>query len=96
MGKAQVDRSGAKQRRQTRQRWRVKPTVFMPSLPALFEQDQLDRVLVGLADGEGNYTGLGYLEFAPEDGILRLISPSTPSVNSLVRKTGRGFSLRVL
>src|SRR5436189_3744179 len=30
------------------QRWRVKPTVFMPALPALFDQSQLDRILVGL------------------------------------------------
>jgi polynucleotide 5'-hydroxyl-kinase GRC3/NOL9 len=57
------------------QRWRIKPTVFMPSLPALFEQAVLDRILVGLSDGKGEYTGLGYLEYAHEDGILRLISP---------------------
>jgi polynucleotide 5'-kinase involved in rRNA processing len=57
------------------QRWRIKPTVFMPSLPALFEQAVLDRILVGLSDGKGEYTGLGYLEYAAEDGILRLISP---------------------
>ncbi len=43
------------------QRWRIKPTVFMPALPALFEQDQLDRLLVGLSDGDGNSIGLGYL-----------------------------------
>lgn len=55
------------------QRWRVKPTVFMPTLPALFEQDQLDRLLVGLADGAGAYIGLGYLEYS--EGVLRLISP---------------------
>ena len=55
------------------QRWRVKPTVFMPALPALFEQSQLDRVVVGLSDGKGEYTGLGYLEYG--DGVLRLISP---------------------
>jgi polynucleotide 5'-kinase involved in rRNA processing len=57
------------------QRWRIKPTVFMPALPTLFEQPQLDRVLVGLSDGEGEYAGLGYLEYVPEDGLLRLISP---------------------
>jgi polynucleotide 5'-hydroxyl-kinase GRC3/NOL9 len=43
------------------QRWRIKPTVFMPALPALFEQPQLDRILVGLSDGQGEYVGLGYL-----------------------------------
>jgi polynucleotide 5'-hydroxyl-kinase GRC3/NOL9 len=57
------------------QRWRVKPTVFMPALPALFEQANLDRLLVGLSDGEGEYTGLGYLEYGPEEDVLRLLSP---------------------
>ena len=57
------------------QRWRVKPTVFMPALPALFEHSQLDRLLVGLSDGEGTYIGLGYLEYSDEEGVLRLLSP---------------------
>jgi polynucleotide 5'-hydroxyl-kinase GRC3/NOL9 len=57
------------------QRWRIKPTVFMPALPALFEQEHLDHILVGLSDGKGEYTGLGYLESSPEDGVLRLLSP---------------------
>jgi polynucleotide 5'-kinase involved in rRNA processing len=56
-------------------RWRVKPTVFMPALPALFEQSQLDRILVGLSDGAGSYIGLGYLEWSEEEGVLRLLSP---------------------
>lgn len=57
------------------QRWRVKPTVFMPALPALFDQSELDRLLVGLADGKGEYTGLGYLEYAEDERVLRLLSP---------------------
>jgi polynucleotide 5'-hydroxyl-kinase GRC3/NOL9 len=57
------------------QRWRVKPTVFMPALPALFEQSQLDRILVGLSDGAGTYIGMGYLEWSVEEEILRLLSP---------------------
>jgi polynucleotide 5'-hydroxyl-kinase GRC3/NOL9 len=57
------------------QRWRVKPTVFMPALPALFDQRLLDRLLVGLADGTGEYPGLGYLESSGDEGVLRLISP---------------------
>ena len=56
-------------------RFRVKPTVFMPALPAFFDLTELDRVLVGLADGEGDYLGIGYLEHTVEEGILRLISP---------------------
>ncbi len=56
-------------------RWRVKPTVFMPALPPLFDLGQLDRLLVGLSDGAGGYLGIGYLEHAADEGVLRLISP---------------------
>ena len=56
-------------------RWRVKPTVFMPALPPLFDLGQLDRLLVGLSDGAGSYLGIGYLEYAEDEGVLRLISP---------------------
>ena len=57
------------------QRWRVKPTVFMPALPPLFDVAQLDGLLVGLADGKGNDLGLGYLEHSEQEGVLRLVSP---------------------
>ena len=30
---------------------------------------------MGLSDGQGGFTGLGYLEYVREDGGLRLISP---------------------
>ncbi len=56
-------------------RFRVKPTVFMPALPPMFDLAHLHRMLVGLSDGAGAYTGLGLLEHAPEEGVLRLISP---------------------
>ena len=56
-------------------RFRVKPTVFMPALPPLFDLEQLHRLLVALSDGGGGTTGLGYLEHTPEEGVLRLISP---------------------
>jgi polynucleotide 5'-hydroxyl-kinase GRC3/NOL9 len=56
-------------------RFRVRPTVFMPSLPPLFDLVQLDRLLVGLSDGAGGFTGLGLLEHVPKDGGLRLITP---------------------
>ena len=65
------------------QRWRVKPTVFMPALPALFEQPQLDRLLVGLSDGKTEYIGLGYLEHSATEGVLRLISPATEAPKAL-------------
>jgi hypothetical protein len=47
----------------------------MPALPPLFDPANLHRILVGLSDGAGAYTGLGYLEHAPDEGVLRLISP---------------------
>jgi polynucleotide 5'-hydroxyl-kinase GRC3/NOL9 len=56
-------------------RFRVKPTVFMPALPPLFDPASLHRLLVGLSDGAGAYTGIGYLEHAPDEEVLRLISP---------------------
>jgi polynucleotide 5'-hydroxyl-kinase GRC3/NOL9 len=65
------------------QRWRVKPTVFMPTLPALFELRELDRLVVGLSDGDGGYTGIGYLEHSAEDGVLRLISPVAEAPKAL-------------
>ena len=57
------------------QRFRIKPTVFMPALPPMFDLAQLDRLVVGLSDGAGSFTGLGYLEHAAPEGVLRLISP---------------------
>ncbi|HSL12455.1 MAG TPA: Clp1/GlmU family protein [Actinomycetota bacterium] len=56
-------------------RYRVRPTVFMPTLPPLFDLETLDRLLVGLSDGAGGFAGLGYLEHVPDDGGLRLIAP---------------------
>jgi polynucleotide 5'-hydroxyl-kinase GRC3/NOL9 len=56
-------------------RYRVRPTVFMPTLPPLFDLTTLDRLLVGLSDGAGGFAGLGYLEHVPDDGGLRLIAP---------------------
>jgi polynucleotide 5'-kinase involved in rRNA processing len=64
-------------------RFRVKPTVFMPALPAFFDLAELDRVVVGLSDGEGNYVGIGYLEHTLEEGILRLISPVAEAPRAL-------------
>jgi polynucleotide 5'-hydroxyl-kinase GRC3/NOL9 len=65
------------------QRFRVKPTVFMPTLPELFDLREVDRLLVGLSDGGGGFTGLGYLEYVPEDGGLRLISPVAEAPKAL-------------
>jgi polynucleotide 5'-hydroxyl-kinase GRC3/NOL9 len=65
------------------QRFRVKPTVFMPTLPPLFDLVELDRLLVGLSDGQGGFTGLGYLEYVRDDQGLRLISPVAEAPKAL-------------
>ncbi len=57
------------------QRFRIKPTVFMPTLPPLYDLSALDRLLVGLSDGAGGFIGLGLLGYVPEDGGLRLTTP---------------------
>ena len=64
-------------------RWRVKPTVFMPALPPLFDLGSLDRLLVGLSDGAGAYLGLGYLEWSGEEQVLRLVSPVAEAPKAL-------------
>jgi len=79
------------------QRWRVKPTVFMPALPTLFDQTQLHRILVGLSDGSGDSIGMGYLEYSNEDGVLRLISPVKEAPRALKLGSVRveeGFRVR--
>jgi len=65
------------------QRFRVRPTVFLPTLPPLFDLAALDRLLVGLSDGAGGFTGLGYLEHVPADGGLRLTSPVAEAPKAL-------------
>ena len=64
-------------------RFRVKPTVFMPALPPLFDLANLDRLLVGLSNGAGAYSGMGYLEWAPDEGVLRLLSPVAAAPKAL-------------
>ncbi len=65
------------------QRWRIRPTVFMPALPALFDVAQLHRLLVGLSDGKGEYIGLGILEHSSEEDVLRLTSPVAEAPKAL-------------
>ena len=47
------------------QRFRIKPTVFVPTLPPLYDLQALDRLLVGLSDGRGGFIGLGLLGYVP-------------------------------
>jgi polynucleotide 5'-hydroxyl-kinase GRC3/NOL9 len=79
------------------QRWRVKPTVFVPALPDLFDISTLDHIVVGLSDGKGSCLGIGYLEFLEEDGGLRLVSPVAEAPKALILGSVRleeGFRAR--
>jgi polynucleotide 5'-kinase involved in rRNA processing len=53
-------------------RWRVKPTVFAPTLPSGLDPARLDGLLVGVHDENGLCQGLGYLEV--DDGTLRVVT----------------------
>jgi polynucleotide 5'-kinase involved in rRNA processing len=64
-------------------RWRVKPTVFMPTLPPEFDLSRLDGLVVGMEDGEGSCPGIGVLEYDAAEGILRMVSPITEGVRGL-------------
>jgi len=68
---------------ESQQRWKVKPTVFMPALPALFDHAKLDHLLVGMSDGQGRTSGIGFLEHSADDGVLRLISPVADAPTAL-------------
>lgn len=79
------------------QRWRVKPTVFVPALPDLFDISTLDRIVVGLSDGKGACLGIGYLEYLEEDQGLRLVSPVAEAPKALILGSVRleeGFRAR--
>lgn len=64
-------------------RWRVKPTVFMPTLPPEFDLSRLDSLVVGMEDGKGSCPGIGVLEYDSGEGILRMVSPITEGVRGL-------------
>jgi polynucleotide 5'-kinase involved in rRNA processing len=64
-------------------RWRVKPTVFMPTLPPEFDLALLDGMVVGMEDGLGSCAGVGVLEYDAAEDILRMISPITQGVRGL-------------
>ena len=63
-------------------RWRVKPAVFMPSLPPDADLRSLAGLLVGMEDGKGSCVGIGYLELT-EDGGLRMISTVSEGARAL-------------
>jgi len=63
-------------------RWRVKPTVFLPSVPPGADLHSLEGLLVGMEDGKGSCVGIGYLEMA-EDGGLRMLSSVSEGAKAL-------------
>ena len=54
------------------QRWRVRPTVFAPTLPAGLDLERLHGMVVGIHDQGARCLGLGVLEF--DDGALRVMT----------------------
>jgi polynucleotide 5'-hydroxyl-kinase GRC3/NOL9 len=64
-------------------RWRVKPTVFMPTLPPDFDLALLDGLVVGMEDGKGACVGIGVLEYEAAEDILRMVSPVSEGVRGL-------------
>jgi polynucleotide 5'-hydroxyl-kinase GRC3/NOL9 len=63
------------------QRWRVRETVFAPTLPAGLDLARLHHVLVGLQDGSGQCLGLGLLEHS--DDALRVVTNSGDDMRGL-------------
>ena len=63
------------------ERWRVRSTVFAPTLPPALEQARLDGLLVGIQDGHGGCLGLGRLEYY--DGTLRVSTNSGEGMQGL-------------
>jgi polynucleotide 5'-kinase involved in rRNA processing len=64
-------------------RWKVKPTVFMPTLPPDFDLALLDGLVVGMEDGKGACVGIGVLEFDAGEEMLRMVSPVSQGVKGL-------------
>lgn len=62
-------------------RWRVRETVFAPTLPMGLDLNRLDGVLVGVQDGSGGCLGLGRLEFG--DDALRVVTNAGEGMQGL-------------
>jgi polynucleotide 5'-kinase involved in rRNA processing len=55
-------------------RWKVRPTVFAPSLPTGLHFSRLQDMLVGVHDGTGRCLGLGILTVEDDDRLLVMTS----------------------
>jgi polynucleotide 5'-hydroxyl-kinase GRC3/NOL9 len=80
--RAQRTKAFAKAFAEPLQRWRVRPTVFAPTLPAGLDLARLDGVLVGIMDGDGNCLGLGALAY-DEDDVLRVTTSAGEGMRGL-------------
>lgn len=78
------------------ERWRVKPTVFAPTLPTGLDTSRLDGLLIGIHDDEGRCQGLGRLEV--DNGTLRVLTNRGEGMQGLrlgsVRLDLNGFNTR--
>jgi polynucleotide 5'-kinase involved in rRNA processing len=78
------------------EKWRVKPTVFAPTLPTGLDPTRLDGLLVGIHDAYGRCQGLGRLEV--DDGTLRVLTNKGEGMQGLrlgsVRIDLDGFSAK--
>jgi polynucleotide 5'-hydroxyl-kinase GRC3/NOL9 len=78
------------------EKWRVKPTVFAPTLPTGLDPSRLDGLLVGIHDAYGRCQGLGRLEV--DDGTLRVLTNKGEGMQGLrlgsVRIDLDGFSAK--
>lgn len=63
------------------ERWRVRPTVFAPTLPTGLDLSRLDGMLVGVQDGGGGCMGLGVLEH--REDVLRVITNAGEGMRGL-------------
>jgi polynucleotide 5'-kinase involved in rRNA processing len=62
-------------------RWRVRETVFAPTLPMGLDLNRLDGMLVGVQDGSGGCLGLGRLEYREE--VLRVVTSAGEGMQGL-------------
>lgn len=75
-------------------RWRVRTTVFMPTIPPELDLARLDGLVVSLDDGKGNCMGLGALEYDHGESVLRMVTSVAEAAKGLrlgsVRITAEG------
>ncbi len=63
------------------ERWKVRPTVFAPTLPVGLQLERLDGVLVGIQGKGGDCLGLGVLDY--DEDTLRVMTNSGEGMTGL-------------